>query len=165
MLKSPLLLVVISFSFRWIASCFLESLGHCTDVLLVWFSRSDSVSDPDTWGEISLIGVVCNSTSYFCLNSGVRVLLLIILVEFLCKSIKWVSWGFCQTIPGIWWNLVFSGRSTAAPEWRRGIFSFNFGLQLEQVIRFTLIGSSWTWFCLSGLLCQGDSLLVALAPW
>ena len=49
MLSSPLAYVVKPISFRWISFCWLlESLGHCTGMLLVWFSRIDSASDPDT---------------------------------------------------------------------------------------------------------------------
>ena len=48
-LSSPLSKVVMSVSFRWISCCCsLESLGHCTGVLLVWFSRGNSALDPDT---------------------------------------------------------------------------------------------------------------------
>ena len=61
----------MSVSFRWISfCCFLESLGHRTGMLLVWFSRSDSVSDPDNWDEVSFIGDVCAPTSFLCLNWG-----------------------------------------------------------------------------------------------
>ena len=61
----------MSVSFRWNSfCCFLESLGHCTGLLRVWFSRNDSVSDPDFWDEVFSIGDVCASTSFLCLNSG-----------------------------------------------------------------------------------------------
>ena len=43
-------------------------------MLLVWFSRSDSVSDPDTCDEVSFIGDVCASTSFFCLGEWVSFL-------------------------------------------------------------------------------------------
>ena len=47
-LTTPLSWVVMSVSFRWISCCcFLESLGHCTSVLLVLLSRSNSVLDPN----------------------------------------------------------------------------------------------------------------------
>ena len=110
----PLSLTVMSVSYRYISGCcFWESLGHCTGVLLVWFPRSDSVSDPDTWGEVSLIGDVCDSTS---------ILRLIKVVNFLCISTKRVSLGCCQTASGVVGSLVVSDLSIAAPEWRRGIF-------------------------------------------
>ena len=125
MLSSPLLLAVMSVSFLWVSGCcFLESLGHCTAVLLVWFPRSESVSDPHTWGEVFLIGDVCDSTSF---------LRLILVVLFLCISIQWVTWGCRQTTSGIGGSSVVSGLSIAAPEWRRGIFSLIFGLQHEQL--------------------------------
>ena len=84
------------------------------------------------WCEVFLIGDVCVSTSFLRLNSGVWVPLFVSVVEFLWLSIKWDSWGCCQTISGIGWSLVIFGLSIAAPEKRRGIFSLNFGLQPEQ---------------------------------
>ena len=111
----------MSVLFRWSSGwCFLESLGHCTGVLLVWFSRSNSESDPDTWDEVIFISDVCASTSFSCL---------IIIVEFSCLSIQWVSWGCCQTTSRIGGSLVVSRLSIADPEWIRGIFSLNSGLQ------------------------------------
>ena len=89
MMSSPLSQVVMSVLFRWDSGCcFLESLRHCTGVLLFWFPRSDSVSDPDIRSEVSFIGDVYDSTSFFRLNSGVWVLLLILVVEFLYISHK-----------------------------------------------------------------------------
>ena len=130
MLSSPLPWVVMSVSFRWISCCcLLESLGHCTGVMLAWFS----VSDPDTWDEISFIGDVCASTSLLCLNSCMWVFLWVSLVKTLWLLVTWVSWGCCQTASGIGGSVewVTSGLSIAAPEWTRGILSFYFGLQPE----------------------------------
>ena len=121
----------MSVSFHWISCCCLESLRHCTGVLLVWFPRSDSVADPDTWGEVSFIGDVCDCTSLFCLKSGVWVLLLLLVFQFLYVWLKWVFWDCCHTTSGIGGSLVVSGLSIAAPEWRRGIFTLTFGLQPE----------------------------------
>ena len=98
-------------------------------MLLVWLSRDDSVSDPDTWDEVSFIVDLCASTSFFCL--GVWVCLRVSLVKSLWIVVKWVSWGCCQTTSGIGGSVkwVASGLSVAAPEWRHGIFSLNSGLQ------------------------------------
>ena len=113
--------VVMSVLFCSISCCcFVESLGHCTGVFLVWFCRSDSVSDPHTWDDVSFTGDVCASTSF---------LRLMLLVDLLCISIKWVSWCCCQTILRFGRSLVVSGLSIAVPEWRRVIFSLNLGLQ------------------------------------
>ena len=51
----------------------MESLRLSTSALLVWFPRSGSVLDTDTWGEFSLMGDVCDSTSLLCLDSGMWV--------------------------------------------------------------------------------------------
>ena len=70
-LSSPLSQVVMSISFVWVSELgFLESLRLGTSALLVWFPRSGSVLDTDTWGEVSLMGDVCDSTSLLCLGSA-----------------------------------------------------------------------------------------------
>ena len=70
-------MAVISVSFRWISGCcFLESFEHCAGVLLVLFPKSDSVSDSDTLGEVSLTGDVCDSKSF---------LRFLLVVEILCN--------------------------------------------------------------------------------
>ena len=122
------------FSFLWISGFrSVESLWHYTGKFLVWFSKNGSVSDPNIWREVSLIGDVCGSTSFLCLNSGVWVLLLGTVVEFLWISIKWDSWVCCQTTSVIVGSLVVSGLSIAALEWRRSTFISNSGLQLEAI--------------------------------
>ena len=104
--------------------------AHCTGMLLVWSFRSDSVSDADTWDEVSFIGDACASKSFFCLNSGMWVFLWVSLVNTLWILVKWVSWGCCQTTSGFGGSVkwVTYGLSITAPEWRRGIFSLIFGL-------------------------------------
>ena len=74
--------------------------------------------------------------------------------------VEWVSWGCCQTISGIGGsiNLVVFCLSVAAPEWRRGIFSLNFGLQLEE-----LRWSHFGWLSLgfdsvSPIFCAGEAV-------
>ena len=44
--------------------CFLESLRHCANVLVVWFARSNTVSDPAMRGEVSFIDNICDSTFF-----------------------------------------------------------------------------------------------------
>ena len=56
MLPSPLSMAVLSVSFLRISSSrFLGLTMHCTGVFPVWFSRNDSVPDPDTWGRFLLL--------------------------------------------------------------------------------------------------------------
>ena len=132
-MSSSLSLAVMSNPFLWISRFrFVELLWHCTNVVSLWFFRNGSVLDPDTWGEVSLVGDVCDSTSLLCLNSGFWVLLLVSVVEFPWISIIWVSWGCCQTNSGIGGNLVASRLSIAAPELKCGNFSLNSGMQPAQ---------------------------------
>ena len=119
MSPSSLSLAVISVSFRWISFYrFVEALRHCIGVLLVWFSRNESLLDPNTRGEVCFNGDLCASTSIFCWNSGVLILLLLSLVEFLIILVEWVAWGCCQTTSVVGGNvlLVVFGVLVAAPE-------------------------------------------------
>ena len=124
--------VVMSVSYLWFSELgFLESLRLSTSGLLVCFPGSGSVLDTDTWGEVFLMGDVCDSTSILCLDSGMWVFLWVSLLKG-----TWVSRGCCQTTSGNGgsFNWVVSGLSIAAPEWRRGIVGLNFGLQPGELL-------------------------------
>ena len=72
------------------------------------FFRRGSVLDRYTFGEVSFIVEVRGSTSFLCLNWGMRVLYWVSVVRFLWKLTKWVSWGCCQTTCSVWlkcWNI------------------------------------------------------------
>ena len=141
----------------------IEQVRNGTGSFPVWFSVGCSVA-------ITLFcGWWRRLTGYLrCLKLlsilYVRVVIYIFQFMWIYKRFR----GYFQTTSGIDGSfavLVVSGLSHAAPEWRRAVSIFKFGLHLEP---FTSESFSaflcWTCFRPSGRLFRGGSPLAAFAP-
>ena len=123
---SPLGVVTTCCSVLWVlVEEFLEQSRNGTSSFPVWFPEDCSVVSTWFCGWVPLGGEVWLATSVFTVES--------ILVFFKLTWFVSFSVGCCQTTSGIGGSLDFSfvsGLSHAGPEWRRGVFSLKFGLQL-----------------------------------
>ena len=123
---SPLRVVTLCCSVFWISvGEFLEQSRNGTSSFPVWFPEGCSVAS--TW--------FCGWVPF---GGDVWIAIFVFKVESLWVIFK-LSWsvtiyvGCCQTTSGIGGKFdisIVSGLSHAAPEWRRGMASLKFGLQL-----------------------------------
>ena len=124
---SPLGVVTTCCSVFWVlVEFFLEQSRNDTGSFPVWFREGRSVVSTWFCGWVPMNGDVWLAT-FVCKVASLVVLF--ILSWFVTFAV-----GCCQTTSGIGGilNISFvSGLSRAAPEWRRGLFSLKFGLQLR----------------------------------
>ena len=125
---SPLRVVTTCCSVFWISvEEFLEQLRNGTGSFPVWFSGGCSVAATWFCGYVPLGGDVWLATFVFKVES--------LLVIFKLSSSVTISVDCCPTTSGTGGGFGISficGLSHAAPEWRRGVASLKFGVQLKR---------------------------------
>ena len=123
---SPLRVVTTWCSVVWVlVEEFLEQSRNCAGSFAVWFPEGCSLATTWFCGWVPLGGDVWLSTFVFQVES--------LLVIFKLSWFVTISVGCCRTTSGIGGSLdnsFVSGLSHAAPQWRRGVVSLKFGLQL-----------------------------------
>ena len=128
---SPLRAITAGCAMFWISvEDFLEQLRNDTDLFPVWFPGGCSVAATWFCAWDPLGGDVWLATFVFKVES--------LFVLFILSWSVTISVGCCQTTSGIGGSFDISivfGLSHAAPEWRRGVFSLKFGLQLGRSYR------------------------------
>ena len=125
---SPLRLVTACCSVFWISvGEFLDQSRNGTGSFPIWFLEGCSMAFTWFCGWVLLGGDVWLATFVFRVES--------LFVLFISSWSVTISVGCCQSTSGIggsFDNWFVSDLSHAAPEWRRGVFSSKFGLQLGQ---------------------------------